>query len=512
MTEEHRNRESMASSRFPAEASQRGVHPAAVRLARGSRLRTPLGPRVRAALVALLIAPLLACEDHRPSFLLFVLDTVRHDDVSAYSPGFDTTPNLDGLAREGLLYTRSFSQAPWTLPSHVSMFTGLLPSQHGVGWHSFQTPDSLETLAERLAAAGYQTLGVTENPFISRAFKLDQGFEEYFFARRPNAPNVVEVVEQWLENSRRRGPYFVFVNVTDAHSPYTGGPECDLLPRGVSMTAALAVSSAPKDHMCVAEPEAREMQILKALHRCALRVADNKLGDVYTRLSSSSPKLISIVTSDHGDHFGEHQLVNHQFSLRNELLHVPLVVHGLAGSAPGRIDHPVQIADIAPSILSWAGIDLPPGLAARPLPTSNEGDAERVIIAEYADYESLRADTLPGRAMLRFAKDMRRFCDDQDRVFGEMRTVVRYPYKVIRYDKYSTELFDISVDPTESRDLSDSRPALARELLSQLPPIGPPSPDSSGEIVDGPTQERSPETSGDLNGSLQPIRAPVPES
>ena len=135
------------------------------------------------------------------------------------------------------------------------------------------------------------------------------------------------------------------------------------------------------------------MRALQALHRCSLRLADAKLGAVHALLSSASDRLLSVVTSDHGELFGEDRLISHQFSLRNELLEVPLLAHGLADRAPARIDTPVQGIDIAPSILAWAGIEAGEGLAGRPLPAAGESAEPRAIVSEYADYASLRAET-----------------------------------------------------------------------------------------------------------------------
>ena len=104
----------------------------------------------------------LGCGPERPpSFLLFVIDTLRADAVSAYASVQGTTPALDALAADGVLYRRAFANAPWTLPSHATLFTGLLPSQHGVTWNDTTASGDLVTIAERLRDAGYATFGYT---------------------------------------------------------------------------------------------------------------------------------------------------------------------------------------------------------------------------------------------------------------------------------------------------------------------------------------------------------------
>ena len=118
--------------------------------------------------------------DPRPSVLLVVVDTLRADAVSAYGRVEGTTPNFDALAEAGLLYSHAFSPSPWTLPSHASILSGLAIDQHGVGiGGQMGLPESVETVAERLRAAGYQTAGFSENPLVSAGFGMDQGFGRF---------------------------------------------------------------------------------------------------------------------------------------------------------------------------------------------------------------------------------------------------------------------------------------------------------------------------------------------
>src|SRR5262249_59576848 len=115
----------------------------------------------------------------RPSFLLFVLDTTRADAVSAYGRVAGTTPTVDALAASGLRYEHAYAQAPWTLPSHATLFTGLLPSQHGAGWRRTRAPDSWVTLAQRLRDAGYETVGISENAWLHPWYYITRGVERF---------------------------------------------------------------------------------------------------------------------------------------------------------------------------------------------------------------------------------------------------------------------------------------------------------------------------------------------
>lgn len=404
-----------------------------------------------------------------PSFLLFVFDTTREDAVSVYGDVQGTTPTVDRLAAEGLRYTHAYAQAPWTLPSHATMFTGLLPSQHGVRWRSPRGNDAWVTLAERLRDAGYETVGVSENGWVSEAFNMTQGFERFVNVPTKDAPDVGSVLTRWLRERTRQRPVFVFVNVTDPHMPYAVRGNEPFLPPQVSREEALAVPQDTSLYFCSKAPHARELAILHGLYHGDVRTADAKLEAVLALLRQGglTDDLVTIVASDHGEHFGEHRLVNHIFSVRSELLHVPLIVHGLAGVPAAVVGVPVALTDIMPTVLAAAGL----AFEGHPLPTSpgDEGPA-RSIVAEHMDFA--REGPTPGTPVQGVSPQkvdsMRRQCGADDRVFGGMRMILRYPMKLNWYTVYPPELYDIEADPGETNDLASSRPALVAELEAEL--------------------------------------------
>lgn len=450
-------------------------------------------PRPRLALAIGLLAALGGCASERgrppPSILLVVLDTTRADAVSAYGDGRAvTTPTTDRLAAAGLRYARAYSHAPWTLPSHATLFTGLTPTQHGVSWRSTWAPDALVTLAEALAAAGYETAGVSENPWVSAAFNMTQGFARFAVTtgftlardapeRSPDRAETVMAVGDWLRTRRADRPFFLFVNFLDAHLPYLVRNENPFLPAGVTAGEARAVSQDPSDYFCHAGSRGRDLAILRGLYQGGVTAADAKLGAVLDLLGAAGldRDLITIVTADHGEHFGEHGLVGHQFSVREPLLRVPLVLHGLPGVAPAIIATPVTLADVMPTLLQVAGARVPEGLAGRRLPTAPGaraaagGDA-RAIIAEHDDSADQHASEEPEVARLIRASNQaaRRGCPPDARVFGEMRAVVRYPLKLVWYARYPAELYDLEADPGEERDLAAAEPAAVASLLAEM--------------------------------------------
>jgi len=259
-----------------------------------SSVRRSHSPRglhwLRLAAALALLADVAACRSssNHPSLLIFVSDTTRVDAVSAYGAVKDTTPTMDALAASGLRYTHAYAQAPWTLPSHATLFTGLLPSQHGVGWQNLRAADDLTMLAERLRDAGYDTAGVSENLWISEAFNMVQGFEQFTRTRpiNPSAPSdeVVDFVRTWARTRKRDRPFFLFVNVVDPHSPYSVRQTNPYLPATVTAEEAAAISQEPGDYFCASTPSTHALDILWDLYLADVGAADRKLALILAAL------------------------------------------------------------------------------------------------------------------------------------------------------------------------------------------------------------------------------------
>jgi arylsulfatase A-like enzyme len=436
--------------------------------------RTRNAKRLRGVCVALLCSAIighLGCERRQsgpPSFLLFVMDTTRADAVSAYGHVSDTTPTIDRLAAAGLRYTQAHAQAPWTLPSHVTLFTGLLPSQHRVTYRNgLSVPDALVTLPERLRDIGYQTVGVSENLFASGLFNLAQGFERFEPVGPVDDSRTIPAIENVLDTLAPDRPFFLFVNVMDPHAPYSRGSDDRFLPADATAAEMAKLSLGARPYQCAAADYQRQVDLLHGLYRAEVGEADAKLDAILTGLERRklTERLISIVTADHGEHFGEHDLVGHMFSVREALLHVPLIIHGLAGAEPAVIDTPVQLADIVPTVLDWVGLSVPDHLPGQPLPTRNTTTAPiRSIVAQFTDPASG-----PPHSSARWNQNWRdQSCTGDDKVNGAMQALVRYPFKLIRFERYPSELYHLGEDPHERHDLAARRPELVTTLEGEL--------------------------------------------
>ncbi len=165
------------------------------------RLRSPNRPQTHSEATA-------------PNVLLIVMDTVRADYVSSYGFAEETTPNIDALAQQGALFTQAFSASAWTLPAHASMFSGLYPSQHGADWGHLRLESEHLTLAEYLSQVGYQTVGLSENPFIRKSTGMTQGFADFHRTDPGKEPIGFAVAE-------RLGRIFLHWKWTAEHTRHT---------------------------------------------------------------------------------------------------------------------------------------------------------------------------------------------------------------------------------------------------------------------------------------------------
>jgi arylsulfatase A-like enzyme len=414
----------------------------------------------------------------RPSVVLIVIDTLRASAVSAYGSVVGTTPVIDSLAAEGILYRHAYASSSWTLPSHATLLSGLRVDEHRAGMPGRAVlSKSIVTLAERLQAAGYETAGISENIMVSDVFNLLQGFDHrrssLYDAKKGNIPlDAVLEVRNWLKQRKGDRPFFLFVNLVDAHVPYTIRDENPFVPPTATLSQVRTRADQPHRLLCGGLPGKEQLEILWGLYLGDVAVADAKVGRILSAVGKKAGpgELLLIVTSDHGEYFGERKLLGHEFGLGEAVLHIPLVVHGLPKAQPAVVERPVALLDVAPTVLEWAGVEVPADFHGSPLPESAaaEGAVSRGLVAAYSDRYLPTPEDWQGIVEPQSKEHARQFCGPSDRVFGSMATLVRYPLKFHWFEKYPPELYDLSWDPMERSDQAKKRPDVVEAMTSEL--------------------------------------------
>jgi hypothetical protein len=425
-------------------------------------------------------------EDQRPTIILVVLDTTRADSVSAYGEVEGTTPNVDALASTGTRFEYAYAPSPWTVSSHASLFSGLRVDEHGVGLDGiYRAPDEIPMLAEGLRAAGYETAGFAENPLVSSEFGLAQGFDHYEVPKLSDSvKNALsgDLTYEWFDLPRRVAawqktrdhskPAFVFVNIMEAHDPYIVRPTN---PWVSSETSRQELDAVVKRHpisnaICRRAPSRADTELLSGLYLGNVHSADAKLGKVLAALESNSagePR-ITIVTSDHGEHLGEHDLMGHRFSTRTPALHIPLVVNGAPDLALGRVSAAVELRSLYASILCWGGLEE----CDASIVQASQGQSEDPIFSIWSDRSIEFVE--PIRRELGISDDVsivdpsREGCQADDPVFGELVSLIRFPYKVHWSGGQVQGLFDLSWDPLEKSNQLSAAKGRASPLVAEL--------------------------------------------
>lgn len=329
--------------------------------------------------------PWLQCSDAapeaaspgRPHVILVSLDTLRADHLGIHGYQRATSPAIDRFAAGATVFENAFATAPWTLPSHASMFTGLYPAAHGGGHRAPFVPlpaDGPPTLAERLGDAGYHTLAFTAAGVVSRAQGLARGFADWNEWARVNLRSVVPEVLDAFASARRaepEQPVFLFLHTYDIHGPYEVPRDYRRRPRPLPPASEAARArwsrqqQMPHHRYLRLEQYQGAAQVIDA-YDAGIRFVDAQLSLFFDTLEARGwlDDALVILTSDHGEAFLEHGLyIGHSYTLFDEELHVPLVVRTPGQEEPGRSEGLVDLTDLVPLILETVGLAVPETLA-----------------------------------------------------------------------------------------------------------------------------------------------------
>jgi arylsulfatase A-like enzyme len=403
--------------------------------------------------VAFLVALGLACTPaalppgarDRPDVVLVSVDTLRPDHLGSYGYARDTSPTIDALAREGARFLAARSPAPWTLPAHATMLTGLLPGTHHAIEDGLAIPPDATSLAAALGGAGYRTGGFVSTLFVSELYGFERGFERFEdfdirtmkanLSKETDASEVVDEALAWWATVPVGEPAFLFVHFYDAHYAYDPpgafGALFDRKPeKGDPRYRNYAWHKAhPMDDRALAHQEAQYDE--------AIRYVDAEIGRLVA--AAAGRNVLWVITADHGEELGERGSWGHAHTLYAEQLRVPLVVSG-AGVRAQEVAEPVGLQDLAPTIASWVAAP-PLGEGADLAPTLRDGaiPPTRTFAADTSRFDTNRASLLGDGLRL-----------ERDLADGRV------------------ELFDDRADPQENSDVHALLPAETKALQHLL--------------------------------------------
>ena len=363
-----------------------------------------------------------------PNVILISIDTCRADYLSCYGHPRQTTPNIDTVAAEAIVFSQVITSVPTTLPAHCSMLTGTIPPYHGVHANiAYRLRESNVTLAEHLRDHGYRTAGVVGAFVLHSQFGIAQGFDTYDDEIRMKtavvssenerkAGEVTRLATAWLQkHAEETGPFFLFVHYFDPHFPYE---------------PPVPFASTFADERYAGEVAYADHGIGKLLQT----LKDLKLYD---------PALL-IITGDHGEGLGDHGEPTHGYFIYHSTTRVPLIVKPPKKRRFARVDKTVSLIDVVPTVLQATGIPIPSAVQGRDLSPYWTGESRNEDV-RFVYSESLTATQYGCTSLLGLQTDQ---------------------WKYIQASK--PELYDLPKDPDETTNVIDKYPQHSRMLRERL--------------------------------------------
>ncbi len=478
-------------------------------------------------------------EDGSTNVLFVVMDTVRKSHLSVYGYDRPTTPGLERLAEEATVFEQAVAPAPWTLPVHASVFTGLYPSEHGA---SQENPylDGATTLAESLdlPSACYSS-----NAWITPYTGITAGFDDQdnFFRAMPGnflsgpiarvwralnddetlrevadrlvavgnfvhehlassdesnsqTPTVIDRTTEFIADN---DDYFAFINLMDAHLPYHP-PERyqrEFAP-GVDSTDVCQNS---KEYNCGARDiDEEEWEAIRGLYDAEIRHVDDQLDRLFTwmREHGEWDETLVIVCADHGELHGEHGLYGHEFCIYDPLVNVPLLVKH-PDLEPGRRNDQVELLDLYHTVLDHVGTPVAPG--GEPL------DQARSLLS--ADYRDFAGSELAFVEYYRPVVELNQLeskasaagidLDPDSRFYSRMRAVRRRDGKYVENERIEDEFYRLDRDPGETDDQFGTGDPAEEELSAALSGFAERVDADWGDVEDGDVLENMDGTARD---------------
>ena len=462
----------------------------------------------------------------RPNVLFLVMDTARAQSVlPSENPG--VMPNLESFQEEATTFSDAITSAPWTLPSHASMFTGQYTTDHGTNAGSLIFEPDVKPLAEQLCQSGYETMAISNNSWISPEFGFDAGFDHFYGGWellrggvdlqevvRENSSRIQqfkEIVDKltinnlhktilntayaWGYHRRydygakftnyrikrllsktwdRSQPFFMFVNYLEPHLTYDPPKpyRWKYIPDDLSREQLESVDQEPWEYLAgnvdMAEDDFRA---LEALYEGELNYLDYRLGQLFDFLRSEDifDETLVFVVGDHGENIGDHGLMDHQYCLNDTLLRVPLIIrHPELVPSGWKTDALVELRDLYPTILNLCDVNTSFDESVSSFSLGEEGYIDDTTVGDrefvFAEYVVPQPD-LDELRLRTDNEEALAFLDSLDQSLQCLRTE---DWKYIRSHDGSAELFDLNSDPGETNNIVDNHSELITDFEERL--------------------------------------------
>jgi arylsulfatase A-like enzyme len=385
----------------------------------------------------------------RYNMILISIDTLRADRVGAYGYARETTPRLDALAGRGVVFENVIAECSWTLPSHVTMLTGLAPSTHGTVLPNLRVADDVRLVSQIVREHGYRTLGLTGGGYVGAHHGFDRGFETFDDTDRTLAETLQRATAA-LDAYGPRERFFFFLHTYDVHCPYTPSPRfAELFGDDPGAEFIETRGRCGNPHFNSMRLSDGQVRFISNHYDASVREADDALGKFFAALDERGlfERTVVIVTSDHGEEFREHGQIGHERTLYRESLMVPLVIHA-PSLRPRRVAEPVGLIDLAPTLLDLAGI---------PAPAEMEGRSLLPLVRGEKGPDGVPAGEAFARAP-RFS--------ELDRHVPLRSVTAQELHLIVNRKTGRLELFDFRADPMEQVNLAAADSSRARSLAA----------------------------------------------
>lgn len=392
--------------------------------------------------------------------VLIVVDALNARHVGTYGYERNTTPHMDSIAKEGLVFTQWISNSPWTRPSFTTILTGVPKRVHGMELTDKSLRKKIVTLAEKFKREGYATAAFVGNPLIQKRWGYDQGFDRFDdvsdHGNFPRSSILVDNALEWLQNNKEE-LFFLCLFLTDTHAPYEAPSEV----KQFSSSYSNIIVNPSRE---VAIPLGQnEVDAIKAAYDDELAYVDSQVGRLRQWLFENElwNESSVVITADHGELFGEHNCYQHAYHMWEPTLRVPFIIRSPAFPMAGVWDIPATHMDLYPTLLHLNGMESKTTFG-RSIFLSDLENENRIILSAY-DAQGVKR-TAARKGAMKLVRYEKVNVDKFRSTGSNTESIEKFPSLQLPGPRY--ELYDLQADPAENDNLF--RMDTADPLVEQL--------------------------------------------